>query len=88
MSCLFLLLRFLSFLSAFEIHSGPSLHDLLSGTCHSRDVFLESVNSSCHEIISSRTSVGRFPTLVLDDLLSWHEELPDCGNTLLFDMFR
>ena len=33
-------LHFLSFLSAFELHSGPSLHDLLSETCQSRSVFV------------------------------------------------
>ena len=39
--------------------------------------YLKSANSSCHEIRSSGTSVGRFPVPVLGDLISWHEELPD-----------
>ena len=32
--------------------------------------------NACHDIRSSRTNVGRFRVLVLDDLISWHEELP------------
>ena len=54
-SCAIPLLRFLSFLSAEEIHSGPSLHDLLSETCQRSSVFSYSGNCSCHEIRSSRT---------------------------------
>ena len=40
------------------LHSGPSLHHLLSETCQNNGVFLQSGNPSCHEIRSSRTSVG------------------------------
>ena len=46
-------------------------------------VSLYSGNSSCHEVRPSRPS-GNLPTLGLGDLTLWHEELPDCKETLLF----
>ena len=51
--------------------------EVFSETCQRSGVFLQSGNSSCDEIRPSRTSTGNMPTLVLDDLTSWHEELPD-----------
>ena len=38
-------------------------------------------NSSCHKVRSSRTSTGNLPTLVLNDLTLWHEEMLDCKTT-------
>ena len=55
--------------------------EVFSETCQSSGVFLQSDNASRHEIRSSRASTGKLPTLVLDDLISWHEELPDYRKT-------
>ena len=57
--------------------------EVFSETSHNSIVFLLSGNSSCHEIRSSRASTRNLPTLVLDDLISWHEELLDFWETLL-----
>ena len=59
--------------------------EVFSETCQSSGVFLQSDNASRHETRSSRASTGKLPTLVLDDLISWHEELPDYRKTPVED---
>ena len=70
------------FSSASELHSGPSLQDLFSESCQSSSVSQKSGNCSCHKVRSSRPS-GNLPTLGLDDLTLWHEQLLDLRETLL-----
>ena len=66
MSCACPVLHFLSLLSAFELHSGPSLHDLFSETCQSSSVFLISA------IVRATQIYGVGPGLDLDACQSSH----------------
>ena len=54
--------------------------EVFSETCQNSSVSQWSGNSSCHKVRSSRPNVGRLP-LGLNDLTSWHEELPDYRET-------
>ena len=56
--------------------------EVFSETCENSIVSLFLGSSSCHNVRSSRPCVGRFP-LGLDDLTLWHDELPNCRETLL-----
>ena len=57
--------------------------EVVSDSCQNRSVSLQSGNSSCHKVRSSRPC-GNLPTL----LTLWHEELPDYrGKRYYLDMF-